>query len=189
MTPKLLSKLNKMFGDALGRAPVEYGDQPNYKWSQGKDLTFPMRVDRDFTKSNSGLWLPHNKYKVFSQLRDEEDQRRWMVALWKEPPSYDEWVRLYSTEIPYPTKGIYYVTSEMLRPGIEPTDEITQYLIGKIINHKGLTTTNFKNEMEEEQNCAERRKDELMDNILSDILPSHDAIPGKRGGCVTYGGI
>lgn len=184
MTTKKLRRLNRILGNRLGYAPVQYGVKPRYAWHWAPELLFPVYVDRQPVRSGR-IWTFKAVYANVPQL----DEPRWVVAFWREPPSPSEWRRLFSDSLPYPGNGTYYLTSEMLKLHVEPDEEITNFIAAKIIAHNGKTRSELIDEISQMGAAKQKEIDELTDGLIEDSLPAYGYhIPGKKGD-TSFGGV
>lgn len=190
MDKHTLKRLNKVLADNLGRVPAEYGDQARYKWAwtgygeNGRvELGDWVQFGYRESATPSGLIINLPKFELLRQYEDD----RWAIAKWEPPMRESEWIARFGTELAWPNRGSYYITSEIMTEGGEPNDAATEYVIGKIKNHLSKSYLDLKNEAEERLRLREQRNE----NRISDLVDANTfyAIPGVRGGSVSYGGI
>lgn len=185
MTKSTLRRLNRILGDRLGFAPSQYGVKPRYAWHWAPELLFPVPLERRPVRSAGGIWTFKMEYALVHQL----DEPRWVVALWREPPSPSEWRRLHSDDLPYPGNGTYYLTSEMLKEHVEPDEEITNFIAAKIIDHNGKTRSELIDEIDRMGAAKEKEIDTLTDDLIAESQSGYGYhIPGVKSSDTSFGG-
>lgn len=183
MEAHTLKRMNRSLKDHLGSNL--YGD-PLYKWLHTSDeaLRYPLRVSESMVQLN-GILRPVARYEWQRQIEDE----RWVVASWSEPPSYDEWLSMFGSEIGWPRRGLYYSTDIMLKLGIEPNDAATNDVIGKVKAQRRLTYRDFLDHANAKAEHASNEALRQQHDLIDDAVTAFGNIPGKRGGSVSFGGI
>jgi hypothetical protein len=181
MTKQELTRLNRIFADKRGKN--EYGE-PIYRWFRSPELTYPQRTDKDWVM-RSGIMVLDSKYEWTPQI----DEDRWVVAQWRREDPKD-WEAQFGTEVPWPQRGLYYVTNLMLKEGMEPCESITNKFADMIATQAAMSFRDVYRAMEQhkEQQAAEAEK--MVEQVVDDAWPAFDnGEPGKRGNHVSFGGI
>lgn len=170
MTPYLLKKLNDLLAFALGNNPK---GEPLYKWAHSRDL-FALLPGRD------GKIRPMRKI----------DEDRWVITMWIPPlVTAEQWEEAFKGAAPYPRGGEYEVTDLLLHPGVEPTESVTQTVIGKIKAWRYATRHEIRQQRDDRAAYCQKSASDHATDIYRNQLPAFDGIPGKRGYNVSFGGV
>jgi hypothetical protein len=170
MTPYLLKKLNDQLKFALGNNPK---DEPLYRWTHTRDI-FTMLPGRD------GEIRPMRKI----------DEDKWVIEMWTPPQlTVEQWEEAFKGVVPYPRGGEYEVTDIILHPGVEPSEGVTQTVIGTIKAWRHATRSEVKQLVDDRTTYCKKSASDHATDIYRNQLPAFDGIPGKRGYNVSYGGI
>ncbi len=181
MDQSRLRTLNRSLGDALGLSP--HGE-PEYKWFHAKDLTWDVLVDGNIVK------LP----QVPESLKDDGPSNtapanRWVLAHWLPPQeTKEQWEARFKGEIPYPRGGSYSVTDVILHRGVEPTEQLTSDVIGKVRALRNLSFAGIQSAIAEGREATRKEKDSYVSDAIDDRLPIPGHIPGQKDH-VSFGGI
>lgn len=181
MDKDILKRLNRVLDDNLGRNP--YGE-PRYKWAHTRELMYPL-ARPDERRTNGGLYVTGEHYEMTRQI--EED--RWVVAVWEPSPDEETWAAAFKGEVPWPRRGMYYVSDIMLRPGIEPNDQVTNDVLGKVKAKRALTFRDFLDHAEAKAEHMNKETERIQSDYIDDVVTAFGNIPGKRGGSVSFGGV
>jgi hypothetical protein len=180
MQPLELDRLNRILADTLGR---NVHGEPIYKWIASRELTFPLR-DKEKLVTRNGILVFEPHYVWEPQTTSE----CWVLAKWLAPPSHDEWLDSFGTEVAYPARGLYYVTDVMLSPEYEPNEAITYDSIGKVKALRSLTLSDIVRLQREKRDSIETAGDRRIADWIDDKATAFGNVPGKRGGHVSFGG-
>lgn len=176
-----LRSLNRLLGYSLGLNP---NGEPEYKWLHAKDLTFDLVID------GHTVALP----QVPESLKGDGPSsttpaHRYVLAKWTPTlESEDQWHRRFKGEMPYPRGGSYQVTDIILHVGVEPTEWLTNDVIGKVKALRELSVRGISEAMEAGRARTRKETDTFVSDAIDDRLPIPGHIPGKKDH-VSFGGI
>lgn len=184
MDTHVLARLNRVLADpvtGLGRNP--HG-QPMYKWAHTRELQFPLALPSE-TRSQGGIFMLGSHYQWTRQIEDD----RWVLAVWDGSWSEAQWNATFRGEVPWPRQGMYYASDIMLKPGVEPNDQATNDVLGKVRAKAPMTMKDFLEHAEAKVERAKRETEQIQSDYIDDVVTAFGNIPGKRGGSVSFGGI
>ncbi len=181
MDKQTLDRLNRRLADALG---TNCNGEGRHRWAHTREITLVWRKDSDLRQTESGLWVPEANYQTIRQ----EDEDYWTIAVWDSPPSADVWLKLYGSDIPYPQRGMWFVSSVRLPEDAEPNDAYTDEVIGAVRyrNERIRTFRDALNRVNEKQAEIARRRDALYDDWIRDQFTAGFNVPGSRGFHVSF---
>lgn len=170
---------NKMLAD-LGTNPL--GD-PIYRWARASDLWFYRWVSRDWVRNANGIYVPDHqfeRYRPFEHLGD-----RWCLCIWQWMPE-DEFVRQFGERAYWPARGFYFPTDKVLKPGVEPTKDLTEYIMACIRYTRSKTLSDLETEVEDALTKEERASFSRILDAVNDALTAFGNKPGSRSGGVSF---
>lgn len=170
MTPYLLNTLNKQLEHALGTNP--HGE-PLYRW-----------------RHTSEIFILLNTRGAVENIR-KMDEDRWVIEMWMPPRmSARDWENQFGHIAPYPRRGEYEITDIILGDGIEPTERVTQAVVGKVKAWRNATEEQIRDLRLERAAYAASHGSKLSAEIYRNQLPAFgNVFPGCRGNHVSFGGI
>ena len=183
MREKTLHALNKRF-EIFGRNP--HGGL-NFRWFNARDLDYMYECGTEEGKTPSGLFVIQTKWEKHSFA--DIYGPNWLLAKWQAPIPYSEWAKQIGTAFPWPRHGEYCpVESTVLRPGLEPDEDITQYTVYKLHQHLGMKAPDHLKRAYDE--IEQRRKEDIgkWSDIVDDVMPAFGNVPGKKMH-VSFGGV
>jgi hypothetical protein len=168
--------LNRKLKDALGVSPA--GDAL-FCWRHTGDLTVRQ--------------LEKDGYMDVPQISDEADPmkpaNRWAVAVWLPPMHTREQYRAaFGNSMPYPRNGRYTVTDIVLRVGQEPTEWMTDEVIGAEKLRRYRTAVEQQRLFEDRRAKADADKRRVSSDILMDAQLPFKHVPGTKDN-VSIGGL
>ena len=170
-----LKYLNQKLRDALGVS--ESGD-PLYQWKHSRDLTVRM--------------LEKGGYDDVPQLEDDGGvhfANKWAIAKWMPPMHTREQYRAaFGDSMPYPRNGRYTVTDTILPTGIEPTERVTDNVIGAEKFRRHLNEMQQMQHFEERRRKSDAEKSRISADILDDAQLPFGHVPGAKDH-VSFGGL
>lgn len=183
MNKKLKRNCDSILREAFG---VAFGGRQRYAWMKTTELTVPTphgmverRVD------GSPLVVMEMQYELKPQVDGPE---RWVVARLMDPPSEAKWYEAFGVHFPYPSRGYYVATEFAVKVGMEPTEELTRFIVSKLRENESLTLSqheeNFKSRIEH----REKSLDNHRSDFIADAVPAFGNIPGQKNH-VSFGGI
>lgn len=181
MDQSRLRLLNRALGDALGLNP--HGE-PEYKWFHAKDLTFDTLIGGRIAS------LP----QVPESLKGDgpshtASANRYVLAKWLPPyETKEQWDARTGGELPYPRGGSYNVTDIILRVGVEPTEQLTSDVIGKVRALRNLSFSGINSAIADGRAATRKEKDTFISDAIDDRIPIPGHIPGAKDH-VSFGGI
>lgn len=178
MDKAYLESLNRKLRDALGVAPS--GDAL-YRWSHARDLTYRRQSLTGYVDSPQ---LDEPSMGEGSNM--DAPANRWALASWQ-PPQHTlaEYRMLFGDSMAYPRNGRYVVTDVILHRGVEPTEALTDHVIGKEKARRQSISPDFIQQAREKRRAEARSRNEA---ILLDARPAFEHAPGKKDG-VSFGGV
>jgi hypothetical protein len=165
-----IKRLNGLLADNAGRTP--HGE-PMFKWAFSRELLYPEQTGAD-------------TYEYAPQVEGE----RWVLAKWVAPPSKAEWNSMFHGALPYPQCGEYVATDLALKPGMEPTEWVTQEALGMLQRARALNYKGHLRNLQEMQEKREREHKRRISDCIDDAITAFkNPFPGRRGGFISFGGI
>lgn len=179
MDKSRLAQLNRSLGTALGMTP---SGEPEYKWFHAKDLR------SEIVEAGKIISLP----QIPESLRGDGPSmtapaHRYALAKWMPPQMpKEQWDAMFGGEIPYPRGGSYQATDIILHIGVEPTERLTDEVIGKVKAFRQLSAGDIKSAMDEGRAQTRRTTDAEISDRIADRIPYPGHVPGKKDN-VSYG--
>lgn len=170
---------------ALRRELGEAGGRQKYKWVRSDELTFPVEDGQETVQApNGGLFLVQTRYKQMPILHGEP---RWALAILIEPEVAETtWGQIYGAKLPHPSNGYYFPTDVVCRPGADPDQELTSFLIAAAKACRESNPFEIRNTLDAAMARAERDREERLEAELSNLMDRPDPPAGR---VVTYGDI
>jgi len=187
MTDRELDRLNGQFVRRVGRN--RFGG-PLYKWAFLPSL-WHWRCDRSGYKWRfvklakapaGGLWIPRRPFEKvpsFSRLGD-----RWAVVR-HEFIDDIEWHRRMGSDAVWPPQGEYFPTDAVLKPGLQPSMSLTDYMIEGIKETWTRPAMEFEQSVVDEMEREERFKFRTLYDMIEDSLSAFGKKPGSVEGGVS----
>lgn len=170
-----IKKLNDKLGQLFGRK----FDRPLYAWRLTSDIKIPMQDSTQWVQAPQGsLYVQRTEYRMVEYY--DCDPPRWLLARLWVPPSIEEWQSSFQGQIGYPSHGLYFPTDQMLKPGVAPTEELTDYMASLIRSQLEMEQRGEQGAVEafvrltEARERLERQAEEEIRGQLDEILPTPD---------------
>lgn len=173
--------LNRLLGDSLGLSPA---GEPEYKWFHAKDLL------SEIVENGRIAVLP----QVPESLKGDGPSmtapaHRYVLAKWLPPQTTKEqWIAMFGDEIPYPRGGAYQATDIILHVGVEPTESLTNEVIGKVKAFRALSSQGIKDAMDAGRELSRKGTDAEISDRIADRLPHPGHVVGAKDN-ISFGGI
>ena len=165
-----IKRLNSLLADNAGRNP--HGD-PTFKWIHSRELLYPEQTGVD-------------TFEYAPQI----DGDRWVLARWVAPPSKAQWDAQFRGALPYPQRGEYVATDLALKPGMEPTEWVTQEALGMLQRARALNYRGHLRNLQEMHERSEKDRRRVISDCIDDAITAFkNPFPGRRGGFLSFGGI
>jgi hypothetical protein len=152
MLHERIERMNRQLADAFGR---NLHGEGRYKWAIANTVMFPFKTSNDSLK--------------FTEVPQVE-KKAWSIAAWEDPPTPAAWRSMFGSEVPYPSNGMYFVSDVILGEGIDPTEEMTQAVIGAL-KYKGAKVRTMReayDRIEAKMEAHERAVNSRQESFLAD---------------------
>ena len=191
---------------------AELGEHPPYAWiySESPEFKRAMRVVDDAGRPDWDYECPcglnvsvHSAVCAAEKLvvavpkfairkTDEQMVDQWVLCAWQQPPSEDEWHRMFGTRLPYNRNGSWAPVATETRvvampPGKLPGEAWTMAIIRARQKTREIPERDIANATENRWAKKDKDRQEMIRHRISDALPVNPE-PGKRGGSVSFGG-
>lgn len=165
---------------------TEFGMSPDgrlrFKWMRTDEM--PLAFGRDMEEprqTESGLWIVSRSYKRRTVADTYGQGLCWTVAYLEPPPTREEWLKMFGTDIPWPANGYYRPIDNIVRViDLLPDEECSARAAFNIRKHLNVTTKQW---MElGDQAVAKQRRDfekEVAD-MVDDAAPAFNNNPGGK---------
>lgn len=182
-----VQRMNEMFGRELGRTA---DGQPCRAWLWSEDLMRPMRV---IAKTDEGLCYCYKQYAAnpeFPNILTTEPlfevvklcpnlHDRYVLCVWMESPSYEEWHRLWGDTLEWPKGGEYFPVGgrggeACLQENEIPTVHHTWQVIHWIREDRQWSQAVLLARYEDAAKRREIANREKIQGELSNLLPAYD---------------
>lgn len=189
-----------MLGESphVGWVPDPFTDGqrlPRYRWMRTEDLVYPAQDSipgekwQGFSIIVGPNGLPIAKEPSYHMVRQYSSEDTWCIAKWDNPVPRDEWVRRYGYELQWPQRGMWLVTDLVFEVGVEPTEALTLEVVEALAASSPLNFNDYVNISQGQIDAQERDMRSVTDGLIDNACSLYDAVPGKRGGPVSWGGI
>lgn len=178
----MIERLNESFARTIGR---NIFGGPLYKWAFAPDLRHLRYVlgDDDWIRSDCGLWIPRPNYievRSYPWLGE-----RWLIARWQFITD-QEWHRAFGKLAVWPPQGAYYPTDAVMKPGCQPTQDLTDYFCQQIAKTLSIAPKEYEEHVESEMEREERFTFNTLYDMIEDECTAFGSIPGSRDGGVSF---
>lgn len=183
-----IRQLNEMFGRELGRTVEQ---NPRYAWLWSEDLT---RAKRVITRTNEGYCLSYRQFAPNPEYPDiltteplfeveklcPHIHNCYILCVWMESPSYEEWYRLWGDSLEWPKGGEYFpVTGPQrgecrLQEHEKPTEHHTWTVIGWVKEDRARSQATLLSIYEMAAKERELGNQKRIQGELSNLLPAYD---------------
>jgi hypothetical protein len=188
-----LKKLNKRLGDEFGWTPQ---GEPKFKWASTTEMYFWIFREEEIKKMDaaSAILLPNGLYKPPEPKWEchawaDIHGPCWMLSTWKPSIPQEEWLAKYGPQVPWPKHGEYeFVENIRVPDGKDPDEDYTDMVIFAIRKH---LEKDYEDHLRESNAIvAAQNKDtkRQWEDMVDDMAPAFNHIPGKCDG-VVIGGI
>lgn len=187
---KLIKKLDDLLGSELGR---NWMGDPVYCWKYSEDFIhhfFAPRIDgregEEYeTVHSNGLYIQQRKVLTRKMCPGMTDQ--WLVAMWSDAGSEEDWNEAFGDRLPWPRRGYYAPTNAALNPSELPDVAVTLEIIGLIRKDKKKTYADLMEEGESAIAYEEKCKNNRLDDAIADACTAFgNAKPGSVGNGVSF---
>lgn len=186
MTPDLLSRFNRIFGDRLGHIPHgRFLGQPLFQWKESKDLLYLVRKGTRTTETKTPAGIILQQHDPICEWERQRDEDGWVLAKWIDPPDKIEWEEKYGSDFGWPKDGYWFSIVPVL-PGEEPTERMTHRLAEQMVWQR---TLGFKEHLRLIEDYKQRKEEQTRKTIaemIDDSVTYH--VPGARGGSYSVPG-
>jgi hypothetical protein len=167
---KRVKELNKRFGNYFG---FKYG-RPQFAWMNSEDLKVPVPPG-EYTTAAGVIYMT-DKPEMARQI---EGPPRWLLVKLVEPVSEREWSAQYG-RIPYPGRGYYVATDMILKVGAEPSDSLTDEMVGLIKTALSKTPQQHLEAAQKLYDDKQAESQRITNDTIEDAIPAFGNLPGRK---------